>query len=411
MLITVSVQAWSVYDIGSQYLIRENIRNYDNWPFDIKKQCVIEQSRVVLECSKSGFRNWIVFQTIAGKGTYEDKNVSMFYERYVSGNYNCDPPETREENGFLVDDLIHINNRNVDKEVKSIGKNNSVQYSHFVCNFSCQAWNCAKKSLKEKLAEERLDLKKEKIFCVKNIFSEGITPQEKEFLKAGWISNDEKKKLETRQKAAEWKVTRWWWGWHNLLEKLCKNKNKECKFLQIYEKETKLKELSPDEEFWNYYEEKYSGEKLVEYCWYCDCWSLKQFPKTTLRKNDLEKAKKLLEKYEKYDIFQTKIASLIQEKYTIPSYLKYKKINFIIYDGNNELATTGISFGEKVKIEEGAFKNANIICETQFEEIANLKTLNELIWLTENKCRGTDFFTSITLNIDKFFKRITKIFN
>ncbi len=410
-LMTVPAQAWTVYDVGSQSLIKENIGNYNNWPYDIRRQCVVEQSRAVLECSKSGFQNWIVFQTIVGKGTYKNKKVSMFYEGYISGNYECDPPETREENGFLVDDLIHINSRIVDKEVKSIGKKNSMQYSHFVCEFSCQAWNCAERSLKEKLAEERPDLKKEKIFCIKGIFSEGITSQEKEFLKAGWVSDDKKKKLEIRQKASEWKVTGWWWGWYNLLEKLCKNKSKECKLLQIYEKETRLKELVPDDEFWGYYGEEYTGEKLVEYCWYCDCWNLKKFPKTTLRENDLERAKKLLEKYEKCDIFQTKIDSLIQEEYTIPSYLKDKKVNFVIYDSNNELATAGINFGEKVEIEEGGLKDANIICEAQFEEVANLKTLNELIGIAENKCRGTDFFTDITLNIGKFFKGITEIFS
>ncbi|RLG72054.1 MAG: hypothetical protein DRO11_03050 [Methanobacteriota archaeon] len=314
ILMTVPAQAWTVYDVGSQPLKRKNVGNYDNWPYDIRRQCVIEQSRAVLECSKSGFQNWVVFQTIAGKGTYKNKNVSMFYEGYISGNYDCDPPETREENGFLVDDLIHINSRIIYKEVKSVGKNNSVQYSHFTCHFLCQAWNCAGKSLKEKLAEERLDLKKEKIFCIKSIFSEGITPQEKKFLKEGLISDDEKKKLETRQRAAEWKVTRWWWGWYKLLEELCKDKDRDCEFLQIYQKETRLKELVPDEEFWGYYEEAYAGEKLVEYCWYCNCWNLKQFPKTTLREKDLERAKKLLEKYEKYDILQTKTRETIEKK-------------------------------------------------------------------------------------------------
>ncbi|MCD6246982.1 MAG: hypothetical protein J7J87_00925 [Candidatus Diapherotrites archaeon] len=411
ILMATSTQAWTVYDVGSQSLIRENIGNYNNWPYDIRRQCVIEQSKVVLECSKSGFQNWVVFQTIAGKGTYRNKNVSMFYEGYISGNYNCDPPETREENGFLADDLVYINSRVVDKEVRSLEENNAVQYSHFTCDFSCQAWNCAGKSLKEKLAEERPDLKKEKIFCIKGIFSEGITPQEEEFLKAEWVSEDEKKKLEIRQKAAEWKVTRWWWGWYNILEKLCKKGGKECKFLQIYEKETRLKELGPDEEFWGYYEERYAGEKLVEYCWYCDCWNFKQFPKTTLREKDLERAKKLLERYEKYDIFQTKIESLIHGEYTIPSYLKGKKVNFVVYDGSNELATAGINFGEKVEIEKGGFKNASMICETQFEEAANLKTLNGLIQFVENRCKGSDLFTDITLNIGRFFRGIIEIFS
>ena len=110
-MLPASASAFSVFGVGSRATITESIENYQNWPYEIRRQCVIEQSRVVTDCSKCGYDNWVVYQTVKGQGSVDGKDCTMFYQGVVVGNYDCEPPELVIEDGKLVDTWHHINSR------------------------------------------------------------------------------------------------------------------------------------------------------------------------------------------------------------------------------------------------------------------------------------------------------------
>ncbi|NOX71959.1 MAG: hypothetical protein GXO64_04670 [Candidatus Micrarchaeota archaeon] len=274
LLVASSAAAFSVLGIGSIPTTRENLHNYRNWPVDVKRMCTAEQSRVVLLCSRKGYENWVVYQTIQGKGTVHGRDMNLLYKGRIIGNYECDPPQLREQNGYLVDDWFGSASGLISSDVRD---NTGAVSASFYCHFMCGAWNCAEgKTTEERLAEE-WEIDKKNIICDRFLFEESQPTWEYDYEK------EDKERLENEMNEKE-----------ESYKQACKMMGEECVFFRIHSSYTKLKEPP------------YKG--LAEICWYCSCIDMST-PKTSLRKNDMKRAKRLYEKF-KFSLLMKDLKSL-----------------------------------------------------------------------------------------------------
>ncbi|CEG13802.1 hypothetical protein MSIBF_A510007 [groundwater metagenome] len=219
----------------------------------------------------------MVYQTVSGKGYVDGKNMTMFYEGQIIGNYDCEPPDlVVDKNGWFIDTKFYINSRLFTTTLKST-KKNSLEFAEVICDFSCDAWNCEKEA---NLGDKRFkSLDKNKIFCDRFLFRE--TEPSWEWDTAEYDEERLRNEYEGRR---------------DILEKLCKSKSNDCRLTLLDTRDIKIR----DEE----------NTRFIEFCWFCSCFNL-SIPKTTLRENDLKKAKKYIKDYEKYDLLrnidQTKV--------------------------------------------------------------------------------------------------------
>ena len=282
LLLPERTSAFSVFGVGSRATITESIENYQNWPYEIRRQCVIEQSRVVTDCSKCGYDNWVVYQTVKGRGSVDGKDCTMFYQGVVVGNYTCEPPELVIEDGKLVDTNHYINSRFFTKKVKD---------AEFICDFLCHGWNCVEgqerpclKKLKQKGYDEK------NIFCMRWMF----------------IDKDHDGRDDVTGKTSGEK----YWEQKDMLDKVFiehikRTEAKDCKLDWCWTKWV-VKEYTAEtwEEVDKVGWDPVPEEIVYELCFYVGCIEFENWPKTTLREGDLAKAKRLLEKYEKYDLLR-----------------------------------------------------------------------------------------------------------
>ncbi len=352
-------RAFSVFGVGSQAITRESLENYDNWPYEIRRQCVIEQSRTVMECSRSGYENWAVYQTVKGEGSDEGKDIEMFYRGMIMGNHDCDPPYLVVEDGEITDHWFHINSRSFSATSRS------GESANYYCNFLCTGWNCPEGEENKK----SVDYGKGSVMCERYLWED-----------RDWNDMDDITG-ETSEEVPE-----------RMLEnrrKFCENMGDECEFRVLSTEEETLKGFT----------------KVVGMvCWYCSCMNIST-PKTTMRKNDLKKVGKLLERYEKYDLVMKKLDALSDRvwSYESPAFLSGRKVNLVVYEGDSELVTAGMYFGESIEMEEGAFRDTSIICELDYEDIMSMEDMDGLMATAKENCIGADIFTQIVLTIVKIF--------
>jgi len=271
---TLAAERGKHFGVSSLATKTRSVENFENWPREVVRQFAYEQAKVVTDCSKCGYDNWVVFQTVKGKGKVDGKDVTLFYEGVVVGKYTCDPPELVIKDGKLVETNHYINSRLLTIKVKD---------AEFICNYICYGWNCVEGdecSCRKELEEEGYDKKQ--------IYSERTMYRDMDHDKRDDISGKTHKEI-FDEKA-------------ETFEELCEKSGKDCKFhaIGIVRLLSDWWEKRPGQRFGS----QYPQEAVIEFCFYCSCIEFDDWPKTTLPEGQLEKLKKRMEEYEKQDLLR-----------------------------------------------------------------------------------------------------------
>jgi hypothetical protein len=314
LLLPEIASAFSVFGVGSQAMTTESIENYENWPYEVRRQCVIEQSRVVTDCSKCGYENWVVYQTVEGKGKVDGKDCTMLYEGVVVGNYTCEFTELVIEDGKLVGTELFINYEEFRQEVNG---------AMFHCRFSCHAWNCAEEEPSKKNKLEGLDRKH--IRCQTYLYHDRD------------LDFKDDNTGETRHQMHDRFV-------REFGKELCEAEpGEDCTFEVVYERFVYLEKFAVSQDDEGPYEAVYYEPEVLfgEFCIYCSCRDF-GWPKTTLREGDLEEAKRLLEKYEKYDLLRNIDQARVTPQFKSTGAVSGHVANLTVTSNTDELLTFGL---------------------------------------------------------------------